>query len=333
MTNEKRVVSGNRPTGKLHWGNYFGALKNWIDLQEKYDCFYFIADWHALTTGYEHPEEISPSVIDVLKDWFACGLDPKKSTVFIQSWVPEHAELHVLLSMITPLGWLERVPSFKDMQQQLSDRDLNMYGFLGYPLLQTADVIIYNAHFVPVGEDQVAHIEFSREIVRRFHFLMKKENVFVEPKPLLTRAARVPGTDGRKMSKSFNNAIYIADDDATVSRKLMDTITDPARKKRTDLGHPEVCNIFAYHKLFTKPDEVEDVTAKCKSAGIGCVECKKRCIENALAFWRPLKEKRAQWDGKEDKLLEIASDGSKKARVLAQKTMETVREVMGLKYE
>ena len=331
MLEKKRVLSGTRPTGPLHWGNYFGAIKNWIDIQEKYDCYFFIADWHALTTGYEHPEEIAPSVIDVMKGWLACGLDPKKSTIFIQSWVPEHAELHLLLSMITPLGWLERVPSFKDMQQQLSDRDLNMYGFLGYPLLQTADIIIYNAHFVPVGEDQVAHVEFSREVVRRFHFLMKKE-IFMEPQPLLTKSARVPGTDGRKMSKSFGNAIYISDDDETIRKKIMSTITDPARKLRTDPGHPEVCNIFAYHKLYTEAKRVDEIAGLCRGAGIGCVDCKKECIQNALAFWRPIREQMAKWDGREKELLNILRDGSDRALKVARNTMENVRSVMGTKY-
>ena len=331
MSHKKRVLSGNRPTGKLHWGNYFGALKNWVSLQDDYECLYFVADWHALTTGYEHPEEIAPAVVDVLKDWLAAGLDPGKSTIFIQSWVPEHAELHVLLSMITPLGWLERVPSFKDMQAQLSDRDLNMYGFLGYPLLQTADIIIYNADFVPVGEDQVAHNEFSREVVRRFAHLMKKD-FFKEPKPLLTASARVPGVDGRKMSKSFGNAIYMADDDEAVRKKMMETITDPQRKRRNDPGDPEVCNIFAYHKLFTPAAEVSEIAGKCRRAEIGCVDCKKRCIENALAFWKPVRERRDSWEGREKELLEMARQGSELARKIARSTMELVREAMGVSY-
>lgn len=331
MSVKKRALSGNRPTGKLHWGNYFGALRNWVELQEAYSCYYFVADWHALTTGYEHPEEIAPAVVDVLKDWLAAGLSPEQSVLFIQSWVPEHAELHVLLSMITPLGWLERVPSFKDMQQQLPDRDLSMYGFLGYPLLQTADIIIYNADVVPVGEDQVAHIEFSRELVRRFAFLTKQE-IFTEPQPLLTAAARVPGLDGRKMSKSFGNAIFMADSDDEVRRKMMSAVTDPARKLRKDPGHPEVCNIYAYHRLYTAPAEVEAIAGECRSAGIGCVDCKKRCIENALAFWRPIRERRQQWDGKESDLLEIAREGSRRAQRVAQETMQRVRETMGLNY-
>lgn len=332
MTRKKRILSGNRPTGKLHWGNYFGALKNWVKLQDEYDCFYFVADWHALTTGYDRVDEICPSVKEVLKDWVAAGLDPEKSTIFIQSWVPEHAELHLLLSMITPLGWLERVPSYKDMKLQLADRDLNMYGFFGYPLLQTADILIYGAHFVPVGEDQLAHLEFARELVRRFAFLTGREDIFTEPQPLLTEAARVPGTDGRKMSKSYDNAIYMADDEETIRKKMMQTITDPARKRRDDPGHPEVCNIFAYHKLYTAKETVADIDVKCRAADIGCVDCKKICIENALAFWRPIHERRAQWEGREAELLEMARKGSQKARTEAIEMMQNVREVMGLVY-
>ncbi len=332
MPEKKRILSGNRPTGRIHWGNYFGALKNWVELQNEYECYYFIADWHALTTGYEDSQDIFPSVKEIMKDWLAVGLHPRKSTIFLQSWVPEHAELHLLLSMITPLGWLERVPSFKDMQQQLKDRDLNMYGFLGYPLLQTADIVIYNAHFVPVGEDQVSHLEFSREVVRRFHHVMNKQ-VFVEPKPLLTSSPRVPGIDGRKMSKSFDNAIYISDDDETVQKKMMQAITDPARKRKDDPGNPDICNIFAYHKLYTDEGAIKDIDSKCRSAGIGCVDCKRMCIENALNFWKPIKEKREQWDDEEEKLLEILRDGSKRARETARETMERVRKAVNLDYK
>lgn len=331
MPQKKRALSGNRPTGRLHWGNYFGALVNWVALQESHECFFFIADWHALTTGYEHPEEISPSVLDVLKDWLAAGLDPARSTLFIQSWVPEHAELHLLLSMFTPLGWLERVPSFKDMQIQLPDRDLNMYGFLGYPLLQASDILIHRAEEIPVGEDQVAHLEFARELVRRCHFLMKRE-IFVEPQPLLTRAARVPGTDGRKMSKSFDNAIFMADGEETVRAKMMNAVTDPARKRKSDPGHPEICNIFAYHKLYGTAQDVEEIAKLCRGAEIGCVECKGCCIQHALAFWRPIRERRFSWDGREGELLEIARAGSERARQSAQETMEAVREAMGLSF-
>jgi tryptophanyl-tRNA synthetase len=329
----KRILSGNRPTGRLHWGNYFGALRNWVRQQDEYDCFYFIADWHALTTSYEDTKGIASSVTEVLKDWLAAGLDPEKSDIFIQSWVPEHAELHLLLSMVTPLGWLERVPSFKDMQQQMPDRDLNMYGFLGYPLLQAADILIYRADLVPVGEDQLSHLEFARELVRRFHFLVGREDIFVEPQPMLTEAARVPGLDGRKMSKSFDNAIFMADDDETIRQKMMQTITDPARQRRQDPGNPEVCNIFAYHKLFTDPSQVKEIAHQCRTASIGCVDCKKSCIANAQAFWAPIREKRAAWDGREAELLEIAREGSRRARAVAKTTMEKVREVFGLVYE
>jgi tryptophanyl-tRNA synthetase len=329
---KKRVVSGIRPTGKLHWGHYFGVLQNWAALQKDYECFYFIADWHALTSEYEHAEIIAPSTIEVLADLFAADIDPKVSSVFIQSHVPEHAELHLLLSMIAPLGWLERVPSYKDMQQQLSDRDLSTYGFLGYPLLQTADIIIYNAAMVPVGEDQVAHLEFAREIVRRFHFIMKKE-VFVEPQPLLTKTPRIPGIDGRKMSKSFGNAIYLSDDEKTIREKMMQTITDPARKFRADPGHPEVCNIFAYHKLFTDKEKVAEIDRDCRAAKIGCVDCKKLCIANAIEYWKPFQEKREKWVSKPGELLKIAEAGSKRAAAEAEKNMVRVREAMGLKYE
>jgi tryptophanyl-tRNA synthetase len=331
MSTRQRILSGNRPTGKLHWGNYFGALKNWVELQDRYDCFFFVADWHALTTSYEATADIAPSVTEVLKDWLAAGLDPARSVIFIQSWVPEHAELHLLLSMVTPLGWLERVPSFKDMQQQLSDRDLNMYGFLGYPLLQAADIVMYRADFVPVGEDQLSHLEFARELVRRFHFVTKQET-FVEPQPLLTKASRVPGVDGRKMSKSFGNAIYMADEDEPIRQKMMQTITDPARKRRQDPGDPTVCNIFAYHKLYTPAEKVAWIDGECRKAGIGCVECKKICIENALAFWRPIRERRKAWDGRETELLALAREGSERARAVALEMMQQVRKVMGLIY-
>ena len=329
---KERVVSGIRPTGKLHWGHFFGVIQNWVDLQKQYECYYFIADWHALTSEYTNVGVIEPSTLEVLSDLFAAGIDPKKSVVFIQSLIPQHAELHVLLSMITSLDWLERVPSYKDMQQQLSDRDLSTYGFLGYPLLQTADIVVYNAAKVPVGEDQVAHIELAREIVRRFHFLMKKENVFREPQPLLTKTPRIPGMDGRKMSKSFNNAIYLSDDEETIKKKMMDTITDPARKFRKDPGHPEVCNIFAYHKLFTSQNEVAQIEKDCKGAQIGCVDCKKRCIDHSLKYWKPFRQRRDKWIGNPKELMKIAKEGSKRAATEAEKVMKEVRQAMGVAY-
>jgi tryptophanyl-tRNA synthetase len=310
---KKRVLSGIRPTGKLHWGNYFGAIKKWVELQDTHECFYFIADWHALTTGYEHSEEVEPAVHDVLLDLLSAGIDPAKATLFLQSFVPAHAEFFVLLGMFTPLGWLERVPSYKDMRQQLPDRDLNMYGFLGYPLLQTVDIVLYNADFVPVGEDQVSHLEFARELLRRFHFITKRE-VFVEPQPILTQAARVPGIDGRKMSKSFDNAILMADDDETITGKMMMAITDPARKKRDDCGHPEVCNIFAYHKLYTDPARVAEIDRDCRTAAIGCVEC------------------RAQWAEKPKQTKSILVEGSAKACEESERVMIKVRDALGVSY-
>jgi len=327
----KRVLSGIRPTGRLHWGNYFGALKKWVELQDTHECFYFIADWHALTTGYEHPETIEPAVHDGLLDLLSAGLDPSRSCLFLQSLILQHAELFVLLGMVTPLGWLERVPSFKDMREQLADRDLNMYGFLGYPLLQTADIILYNADFVPVGEDQVSHLEFARELIRRVHFIMKKE-ILVEPQPLLTKAARVPGTDGRKMSKSFDNAIFMADDDATITKKMMATITDPARMRRTDPGHPEVCNIFAYHKLYTSPDRIGEIDRDCRSAALGCVDCKKECIGRALEYWAPIRARRKLWENRPEELNAILREGSGRARAEAEKTMVRVRAAFGVSY-
>lgn len=329
---KKRVLSGIRPTGKLHWGNYFGALQKWVELQETHECFYFIADWHALTTGYETPHEMEPAARDVLLDLLSANIDPKKSTLFMQSLVLAHAELFILLSMMTPLGWLERVPSYKDMKQQLADRDLNQYGFLGYPLLQAADIIIYDANFVPVGEDQVAHLEFTRELLRRFHFITGKE-IFVEPQPILTQSARVPGTDGRKMSKSFDNAIFMADDDEIMRKKMMNTITDPARERRSDPGNPEVCNIFAYHKLYTTPQRIAEIDKECRSAGIGCVDCKKECIVNALKFWAPIKERRKKWEGRPDELHDILREGSAKASEEAEKTMIRVRDALGVLYK
>lgn len=307
---KERIVSGIRPTGRLHWGHYFGVIKNWIELQESYDCYYFIADWHALTSEYADTSNIPHFSREIAAELISCGLDPKKCILFIQSHVLAHAELHLLLSMITPRAWLERVPSYKDMQQQLAGKDLNTYGFLGYPLLQAADVLIYQAKKVPVGEDQVAHIEFAREVVRRFHFLSGKE-IFPEPKPILTKAPRVPGIDGRKMSKSFGNAIYLSDTPEVMKIKLSQAITDPARKRREDPGHPEVCNIFAYHKLFATEEDVQKIDGECRRAAIGCVECKKRCYENAIKFWKPIQDRLSSI--KEEEIEKILADGAKVA--------------------
>lgn len=330
-SHKSRVLSGMRSTGRLHLGNFHGALQNWVKLQDSNECFFFVADWHSLTTDYNDPSKLKSNAQEILLDWLACGIDPKKSTIFIQSWILEHAELHLLLSMITPLSWLERVPSYKDLKQQLADRDLSTYGFLGYPNLQTADIVIYDANKVPVGEDQVAHIELSREIVRRFNFLYGGD-VITEPHPLLTPTPKVPGLDGRKMSKSYNNCIYISDTKEAVHKKIMPAKTDPARMRRTDKGNPDVCLIFDYHKLYTPEEERKEIDAGCRSAGIGCVDCKKKLLLHMDKFWDPIRQKREELAKNPAKVWEIAEDGTKKARGEAQKTISRVREAMKLKY-
>ncbi len=269
-----RVLSGMQPSGPLHLGNLIGALSNWVKLQDKYECYFFVADWHALTTGYGNPSQIKEYTIDLLMNFIAAGLDPEKSTIFIQSQVPEHAELHIFLSMITPLGWLERVPTYKEKKEQIKDKDLDTYGFLGYPVLQTADIIIYRAKYVPVGIDQIPHLEISREIARRFNYLYGKE-FFPEPEALLTEFPKVPGVDGRKMSKSYGNAIYLSDDEKTVTEKIRTMVTDPARKRRTDKGDPQKCPVFDLHKIFSTEEERKEVIAGCTRAEIGCIDCKK----------------------------------------------------------
>lgn len=327
----ERILAGIRPTGKLHWGNYFGALQNWVQLQKKYDCFFFVADWHSLTSEYADSSKIRNWTIEVLKDILAAGVDPDKAVLFIQSHVPEHAELHLLLSMITPLGWLERVPTYKEMRQELVDKDLNTYGFLGYPVLQSADILLYNAQKVPVGEDQVPHLEMTRELVRRFHFLTGKE-VFAEPQPLLTKAPRVPGIDRRKMSKSFGNAIYLDDSPKEIEAKAMQTLTDPARKLRTDPGNPDVCTVYDFHKLVSDPATLKWSDEGCRTAGIGCVECKKAMAKNAIEYFKEFREAKAKWDKKEAPLFEIAAEGSNRARKVAGATLEKVKEALGMNY-
>lgn len=329
--NEQRVLSGMRPSGPLHLGNYHGALQNWVKLQDEYECFYFIADWHTLTTHYADLTELKPWVESILIDWLACGLDPKKATFFIQSWVPEHAELHLLLSMMTPISWLERVPSYKEIRKEMSDRDLSTYGFLGYPMLQTADIVIYDANKVPVGEDQVAHIELSREVVRRFNFLYKKE-VLKEPLPLLTHAPKVTGLDARKMSKSYNNCIYISDTKEAVHKKIMPAVTDPQRKRRNDPGNPDICLIFDLHKLYTPEAERSELAHGCRTAGIGCVDCKKCLLKNMDAFWDPIREKRVEIAKHPKRVWDIAREGTLHAQKVARVTMERVREAMKINY-
>ncbi len=326
--NKKRVLSGMQASGKLHLGNLIGALSNWVKLQDTYDCYYFVADWHALTTGYADPSSLKESTQNLLVNFLAAGLDPEKCTIFLQSRVLEHAELHLLLSMITPLGWLERVPTYKEKQQELRDRDLSTYGFLGYPLLQTADIIIYRASYVPVGVDQVPHLEISREIARRFNNLYKE--IFPEPEALLTEFPKMVGTDGRKMSKSYDNAIYLSDTPKTVEQKLKTMVTDPARVKRTDAGNPELSPVYQLHKIFSSQEEQEEVAKGCRTADIGCIDCKKILIKNVFSVMEPIWEKRNELLKKPDILHDIAKKGTEKASTVARETMRLVREAMGL---
>lgn len=329
MVQKDRVLSGMQSSGKLHIGNLVGALQNWVKLQDKYDCFYFVADWHSLTTGYADTSSIKTSVEDLLINFIASGLNPDKCTIFLQSKVLQHAELHLLLSMITPLGWLERVPTYKEQQQELKDKDLSTYGFLGYPLLQTADIIIYRAKYVPVGVDQVPHLEISREIARRFNFLYKKE-VFPEPEPLLTAFPKVPGVDGRKMSKSYGNAIYLSDAPDVVEQKLKTMMTDPARKRRTDKGDPDRSPVYQLHKIFSSPQELEEISAGCRSADIGCIDCKKILIKNIFKVLEPIWAKRAELIANPKIVKEAVERGSERAGKAAEETMRLVREAMGL---
>ncbi len=328
MKQKIRVVSGMRPTGKLHLGHYHGVLRNWLQLQQDYDCFFFIADWHALTTEYAEPGVIRDYRRELLADWLAVGLDPEHATLFVQSEVKAHAELHLLLSMITPLGWLERVPSYKDMRQELSHKDLSTYGFLGYPLLQAADIALYDGAKVPVGIDQVPHIELAREIVRRFNSLYGK--TMVEPQAMLTKAPKLLGTDGKKMSKSLNNCVYLSDSSEELRKKLMPAITDPARMRRTDPGNPEVCLIFDLHKLHTPPEEVTRIDGDCRTAAIGCVDCKKTLFSGLDAFLDPIRKKRELFLQDTARLDEIAFQGKQRAEQVAGDTMDRVRKAMKL---
>ena len=397
----ERVVPGMRPTGALHLGHYHGALKNWVRLQSEYPCFFFVADWHALTTHYEEPEIVEQNVWDMVIDWLAAGVDPGQATLFIQSRVPEHAELHTLLSMITPLGWLERVPTYKDQQEKLVDRDLSTYGFLGYPLLQAADVLIYRAKFVPVGEDQVPHIEFMREIARRFNHIYGREPGFeekalaavkklgsrkaklyrelrtkyqeqgdataldaakalldgaqnlavadrerlfgylegggrmilVEPDVLLTEASRLPGLDGAKMSKSYGNTIGLRESADEVAKKIRTMPTDPARVKRSDPGDPDKCPVWQFHLVYSDAKTRDWVQQGCRTAGIGCLECKQPVIDQVLVEQAPMRERAQRYLDDPTLVRSIVADGCDKARELARETMREVREVMGLNYD
>ncbi len=395
-----RVISGMRPTGRLHLGHYHGVLKNWVRLQHEHECFFFVADWHALTTHYESPEVIEANVWDMVIDWLAAGVDPAHATLFIQSALPEHAELHLLLSMITPLGWLERVPTYKDQQEKLSEKDLSTYGFLGYPLLQSADILIYRANLVPVGEDQVPHIEFTREIARRFNHIYgrepgfedkaeaairklgtKRRKLYVdlrtryqeqgdadalaaaralieeaqnlsmgdrerlfgfiegggkmilsEPQALLTEASRMPGLDGQKMSKSYNNTITLREDADSVARKIRTMPTDPARVRRTDPGDPDKCPVWQLHLVYSNDDTKAWVQNGCRSAGIGCLECKQPVIDAVLEEQKPMRERAALYLDDPTLVRNVIADGVERAHKLAQETMREVREAMGLRY-
>ncbi|MDO8464310.1 MAG: tryptophan--tRNA ligase [Gallionella sp.] len=395
-----RVLSGMRPTGSLHLGHYHGVLKNWVQMQHEYECLFFVADWHALTTHYDTPQIIEQNVWDMVVDWLAAGVDPANATLFIQSRVPEHAELHLLLSMITPLGWLERVPTYKDQQEKLSEKDLSTYGFLGYPLLQSADILIYRATQVPVGEDQVPHIEFTREIARRFNHIYGREPGFEEkaeaavkklggkkarlynelrirfqeqgddealesakalldeqqslshgdrerlfgylegggkmilsePQAMLTVASKMPGLDGQKMSKSYDNTITLREDEASVSKKIRTMPTDPARIRRSDPGDPDKCPVWQLHQVYSGEQTKQWVMQGCKSAGIGCIECKQPVIDEVLAEQRPMRERAQQYLDDPALVRNIIADGCEKARKLASETMRDVREAMGLSY-
>jgi len=325
---KRRVLSGTRPTGKLHIGHLYGAIKNYVALQDEYDCFYTVVDWHALTSEYEDPRIIKESTYEIVADWLAAGLDPNKCTIFIQSHVKQHAELHLLLSMIVPIPWLERVPSYKEQQVQLVDKDLSTYGFLGYPLLQTADIIIYKAECVPVGEDQVPHIELAREIVRRFNRLYG--NVFPEPQALLTEIPIIPGTDGRKMSKSYNNTILLSDAENEIKDKVLKMVTDPQRTHRHIPGNPDICPVYYLHKVFSSEQVKSTVNTECRRAGIGCVDCKKMLLEGMLAVLVPFRDKRTKYITDKDYIKDILREGNKKARIIAEQTMEEVRRAMSL---
>jgi tryptophanyl-tRNA synthetase len=331
VTEQKIVLSGMRSTGKIHLGNYFGALKNWVELQDRYRCYYFAADWHALTSDYADPSQIAGNTIEMVIDWISAGLDPERSTIFIQSMVPDHAELHLLLSMLTPLGWLERVPTYKEQMQQIENKDLSTYGFLGYPVLQTVDIAIYRAHFVPVGEDQASHLEISREIVRRFNYLYGAE-VFPEPQALFTPAAKVPGIDGRKMSKSYGNAINLSDPPEVILQKCKQMFTDPQRLKRSDPGRPEVCNLYDFHKLISPPEIQERVARECRAAQIGCVDDKKLLAQILTDYLEPMRRRRQELENDRDTVFDILLEGSRKARERTAETMEAVRSAMGLDY-
>ncbi len=326
MSEKKRILSGMRPTGPLHLGNLLGALANWVKMQDEYDCYFFIADWHALTSDYENTAAIEQNRREIILDWLSAGLTPEKSTLFVQSLVKEHAELFMFLSMITPVPWLERNPTYKEMIGELNNKDLSTYGFLGYPVLQAADIIIYRPYGVPVGVDQAPHVEITREIARRFnHFY---GNVFPEPELILTETPKILGIDRRKMSKSYGNAIFLSDSPDEIRKKVSRMITDPQRARRSDPGNPDVCNVYDFHKLYTDPEMVKEIDQQCRTAGIGCVECKQKMAEGLIEALAPIRKRRAYYEQRPELVHEIMVEGSNKARIKARETMELVREAV-----
>ena len=324
---KKKVLSGIQPTGKLHLGNLIGALENWVAMQDKYECYFFIADLHALTTMYDDTKDFRKNSIEVAADMIASGLDPDRCTIFLQSDIPEHSELHLLFSMITPLPWLERVPTYKSKISELKEKDLGTYGFLGYPVLQAADILIYKADLVPVGQDQLPHLEFTREIARRFNFLYKE--VFPIPQEVMTDVPVLPGIDGRKMSKSYGNTIAISDPEDVIIKKVNEMVTDPARLKKNDKGHPDVCVVYAYHKIFNK-GAVDEISKKCREGSIGCVECKKNLSDILIEYLAPVRRRRAELDKDPKKIMEILKTGTERAKKKASETLREAKQAMGL---
>lgn len=322
-----RAVSGMRPTGALHLGHYFGALKNWVAMQEEMETFFFVADWHALTSEYENAKGIQQFVPEMVKDWLVAGLDPERAVIFQQSRVKEHAELHLILSMVTPVSWLERCPTYKEQLQQLAHKDLGTYGFLGYPVLMTSDIIMYRPRWVPVGQDQLPHLELSREIARRFNHFYGP--FFPEPEARLTPQAKCPGLDGRKMSKSYNNSIQLREGMDTITPKIKGMLTDKARLRRNDPGNPDECNLFPYHELLTDKAAQEEIRSGCVSASLGCVDCKKILLQSLSVFLAPLQERRAALDANPKRVDEVLAAGNERARAAARATMEGVREKIG----
>ncbi|MEW6076527.1 MAG: tryptophan--tRNA ligase [Thermodesulfobacteriota bacterium] len=328
MTSKKRILSGMRPTGPLHLGNLHGALNHWVGLQDEFDCFFFIADWHALTTDYENPGNLSEFSRMMAVDWLSVGLSPEKCTLFVQSRVKEHAELFLILSMLTPLGWLERNPTYKDQMSQLSNKDISTFGFLGYPVLQAADIIMYKADFVPVGEDQVPHVEITREIARRFNHFYGP--VFPEPQAKLTETPRILGIDRRKMSKSYDNAVFLADSPEKIMETTMKMITDPQRARKSDPGDPDICNVFSFHKLYSEAGTVVAINQDCRKAGIGCIECKKKLAASLAIGLAPIRERREYYVQRPELVEEIVARGTARAQEVARQTMAEVRRAVGI---